>query len=105
MRFQTTIEGESLTEQSHKKSVDVNAIIARYARTGELPGDASAARYGDVSGMNNSYQEVIDESNDKLAVANEFAKDWKPSEAPQAAPEGEPPAKEPSGGIEKGEGA
>jgi phage internal scaffolding protein len=36
VRYQTVMSGESLTEQSHKASTDINNIVNKYARTGVL---------------------------------------------------------------------
>lgn len=43
--------GESLTEQHHKKTCDINKIIARYAKTGLIDHVRKhQGTYGDVSG-------------------------------------------------------
>lgn len=35
-RYQTVIEGISMTEQSHKKETDINNIMSKYQKTGVL---------------------------------------------------------------------
>lgn len=40
---------ESLTQQSQVASVDINNIIERFDRTGQLPQNRTPAMYGDVS--------------------------------------------------------
>lgn len=45
----TEFEGPSKTEQSHENEVDINQIVARAKRTGVMPGNAMAARYGDFT--------------------------------------------------------
>lgn len=43
---------KSLTEQSHKDSCDINVLMARYERSGELPVDEQGqAYYGDFSSV------------------------------------------------------
>lgn len=49
-RVQVVNEGESRTKQSFKKEADVNYIVGRFRKTGELPSPSQiAARYMDVS--------------------------------------------------------
>lgn len=50
-RVQTKFTGESLTEQHHKKSCDINNIMAKYQKTGLIDHMAThQGTYGDVSG-------------------------------------------------------
>jgi len=49
MRLPMYFSGESRTEQSHAAAVDINNIIRRFARTGELPPALNPAVYEDVT--------------------------------------------------------
>lgn len=51
-RFALTIEGESLTKQSHKRECDVNLIIKQYNKTGAINHLVKMeARYGEMTGL------------------------------------------------------
>lgn len=52
---------ERMTKSEFKDDCDINKIIARYQRTGQLPDNAkaAAARYGDFSEVP-PYQEMLD---------------------------------------------
>lgn len=41
--------GPSLTKQSFRKECDINRIMAKYVKTGELPPGLGVGRYGDFS--------------------------------------------------------
>lgn len=43
--------GPSLTVQSHRDSANINNIIARFQRTGELPPATKPAQYADISSV------------------------------------------------------
>ena len=50
-RVKTKSGGKSLTEQSHKKSCDINAIMARYVKTGLIDHvQKYEGTYGDATG-------------------------------------------------------
>lgn len=71
-RVQTEILGESRTQQSHRDSVDVNQIVAKFDRTGQLPPNTKTAQYGDVSDLNAPYSELIEKSRETLDTAGQF---------------------------------
>ena len=50
-RVQAEGGGESDVDQSFALVTDVNDIVARYARTGELPPATRTGRFGDVTGL------------------------------------------------------
>lgn len=56
-RFITEFSGESVTEQSHGEACDINAIVARHARTGFLPPARATPYYGDVTALQGSLHE------------------------------------------------
>lgn len=62
MPFYTVIEGESMTQQSHAASCDINAIIRKFDRTGELPVGRVSGTFGDVTGLQGDLTEQINAS-------------------------------------------
>lgn len=63
------------TQQSHAESCDIHNIIERYDRTGQLPIPLRKGMYGDVSKLNDYYQNVLDDSARTIAEAEAFIKD------------------------------
>lgn len=94
----TFITDESLTQQSHKESVDVNNIVARFARTGILPPGQGNPVYGDVTAFAKPFQEAIDAAGITIEQARDFAANWEPPKA--AEQESVQPPEEPDGGTE-----
>lgn len=66
-------DGESMTHQSHADSCDVNKIIGRYERTGQLPLATRPPQYADVSGLQGDLTERINFAKDALAKSRAFA--------------------------------
>lgn len=57
------VEGESKTEQHHRDEVNINKIIAKYEKTGQMPLRSGVPTYGDFTGMvdfHSAKQAVID---------------------------------------------
>lgn len=50
--------GDSLTVQADSRDADINVIMDRYARTGQMPGLSRLPRYGDFDGISD-YREAI----------------------------------------------
>jgi hypothetical protein len=69
-------DGPSKTQQSHKETVDVNNIIARFDRTGQLPPAKKEGRYGDVTMLNGNLQEVLDKANMTLEEADTWIEEY-----------------------------
>lgn len=44
-------EGPSMTVQSHKDETDINKIVARFHRTGEMPPSTKTPQYADISSI------------------------------------------------------
>ena len=44
--------GETMTIQSERDLTDINNVVAKYQRTGQLPLPTKQAQYGDVSELN-----------------------------------------------------
>lgn len=78
-------DGESMTQQSHFDQTDVNAIVARFDRTGQLPPARQAPVYGDVTGLQGDLTDRINQSRDTISIAEKFAQAWAPKE-PEPAP-------------------
>lgn len=51
--------GESMCERSHADSVDVNKIVARFHRTGDLPKPRHEPIYEDVTGLQGDFRERL----------------------------------------------
>ncbi|AXH74678.1 MAG: internal scaffolding protein [Microviridae sp.] len=82
-----TINNEpSMTQESHFDSTDVNAIVARFERTGLMPENVNAAQYGDVTGLQeHELTELINKARSNKTTAEEFIKNWKPPQEPTMA--------------------
>lgn len=74
VRVQYQTLGESKTHQSHREAVDVNNIIARYERTGQLPPARVAPQYADVTGLQGDLTDLHNHSRATLDVADDFFK-------------------------------
>lgn len=64
-------EGESLTEQQHLESSDINNVINKYMVTGEMAPPKSPALYGDVTAFQADLSERYRESYRILHEAQE----------------------------------
>lgn len=53
---------ESVTQASHFDQTDVNAIVARFERTGALPPSRQQGIYADVTGLQGDLTEMIEAS-------------------------------------------
>lgn len=51
--------GDSLTVQADAKDADINVIMERYARTGQVPGVSRLPSYGDFDGITD-YRQAIE---------------------------------------------
>jgi len=60
-RVPVDLEGQqSKTDRSHGNDTDINNIVARFARTGELPPGNGEGDYADVTGLQNDLTEIIE---------------------------------------------
>lgn len=75
-RTYAEVSGVSKTQQSHKDSVDINNLIARFDRTGVLPMPQKQGQYGDVSIMNDNLQVVLDKANMTLEEADTWIEEY-----------------------------
>lgn len=58
-RVRRVFEGESKTEQNHQNETDINKIVSRYQRTGQMPTNLRLPYFGDFTGVT-SYHEAVD---------------------------------------------
>jgi len=58
-RVECVPEGESLTEQGHAASADINTIMHRAERTGQVQVTAASAMYGDFTAVGD-YQSALE---------------------------------------------
>lgn len=73
-RVQFSTAGDSKTHQSHREAVDVNNIIARYERTGQLPPARMAPQYADVTGLQGDLTDLYNTSSQTIGTADQFFK-------------------------------
>ena len=66
LRVPLIVEGESMTDTSHGNDTDVNNIIARFDRTGQLPGNPGTGQYVDVSALNADLTELLEKQRSAL---------------------------------------
>jgi len=57
--------GNSVTDRSFGNDTDVNKIVARFARTGEIP-EGNQGQYADVTGLQGELTDLIGESREAL---------------------------------------
>lgn len=93
VRFQTVNEEPSMTQQSHFDQTDVNAIVARFERTGVMPPPMRPGQYADVTGLQGDFTEILNRSEKMILDAQAFAATWKepaPEEPPELTPAANP---------------
>lgn len=79
MRVITFTEGETMTQQSHKDQTDVNAIVARFDRTGYMPPEKGQRQYGDVTALQGELTDLIEKSRSDIKKARDFTQAWRPA--------------------------
>lgn len=80
-------EGESMTINSFKDETDINNIVGRYHRTGELPNAKIQPQYADVSGLQGDITETLARAETAAQELGDIqAKAAKANEAKKAAP-------------------
>lgn len=98
-RYVTHLVGESMTQQSHALSCDINSIIERYDRTGTLPVSDRKPSYGDVTALQGDLTERITRSEQAIRATKAHFRDKnknKHGEADSTAPlPSDPPAPPP----------
>ena len=55
-------DGESKTDQSQGNETNINNIVARFTRTGIMPGDGREGQFADVTGLQRDLATLITES-------------------------------------------
>lgn len=99
-RFVTHLVGQSMTQQSHAISCDINRIIERYDRTGSLPVSDKKPSYGDFTSFQGDLTERITRSEQAISATKAHFRNknkTKHDEADTATPApSDPPAPSPS---------
>jgi len=97
IRSTTQFNGESKTQASKGNETDVNAIMARFTRTGILPPVTEQPQYADVTDLQQDLQEILQtgkEAQTRLeflqAEAQKRIKAQQQNETEPAPPEPEP---------------
>lgn len=75
-RLRVHYSAASRTQQSHKDLTDINNIVNRYQRTGQLP-PGRQGQYGDVTALQGDLGEVILRNQETIDKAKEFEADYK----------------------------
>lgn len=70
--------GDGVTQQSFAESCDVHNILARYETTGMLPPGNGPGQYADVSGFNDTLQNLVGVSRSVVDRARAFVQGYKP---------------------------
>lgn len=96
-RFVTECPGESMTEQSHQASCDINVIVERHARLGYLPPPDHPPQYADVTQLQQPLRDRIEFSERVIGIYDEALQAYVP-EPPPAGGSG-------PGTVEPGEGS
>lgn len=78
--------GESMCERSHAPSTDVNNIVARFHRTGELPKARSEPIYEDVTGLQGDFRDRLQFLTDFKARLDSYVEQARQAEAAAATP-------------------
>lgn len=64
-RLQVDLSGQTKrVDTSHGNDTDVNKIVARFARTGQLPTNPIEPQYADVTGLQGDLTEMIEKGKD-----------------------------------------
>lgn len=69
--------GESMTHQSHAESCDINRIIDRYDRTGQLPTGRVQGVYDDVTSLQVDLTDAVNRSREVRSETDKFVKSRK----------------------------
>lgn len=84
--------GESMTEQGHAESCDINNIIRRHTRSGAIPPPDDAPIYADVTQLQGELGERLSWANELQLRVEEFARSY---EAAASSVEAVPPPVDP----------
>lgn len=72
VRVHPLLSGESRTHQSHRDEVDINNVIARFDRNGELPNRPQTPQYADVTEFSGDPTDLINRSRATLDTVGAF---------------------------------
>lgn len=88
IRVPIDVSGESRTHQSHKASVDINHIVARYQRTGDLPPVTDPGQYVDCTQYSQTLTDLVENAANILETAQDFIDNYQPT--PDSSDDGNP---------------
>lgn len=83
VRQQITFPGESKTDRSFGNDTDVNNIVARFARTGDIPQPLGNEQYCDVTGLQGDLTEMIENSRKAISELQEQEREFNQKEQKQ----------------------
>lgn len=72
VRTRTVLDPVSKTHQSFRDACDVNNIVARYERTGELPPARHNPTYGDVVALQGDLTDKVNRSREVISSTTDF---------------------------------
>ena len=80
-RLQISTDKPSVVDTSHGNDTDVNNIVARFKRTGQMPpvphpGAPGSGQYADVTGLQKDLTELVEESREALEKAEEIKREY-----------------------------
>lgn len=76
----------SVTDTSAGNDTDINHIMARFERTGQLPPLQAEPHYIDCTEFSGDLTELINKAQTIRDTAERFISEWKPDEEPPAPP-------------------
>lgn len=76
-------QGESMTDRSHGNETDVNRIVARFTRTGELPPGKGPGQFADVTNLQGDLDSMIIKGRETAAELDNLSKEQKNKEKQQ----------------------
>lgn len=89
-RYITINDEPSQVDRSPGNDTDINNIMDRFARTGQLPGTMPEPYYEDCTPFNRDLTELINEAREVQQRAQDFISTW--SEQPEPPPPQQQPA-------------
>lgn len=77
-RVVTTIYGDSKVDASQGNDTDINKVVERFTRTGELP-PPRPGQYLDCTELQGDLTEMLEKARQVQATAEEFISTWQPA--------------------------
>lgn len=77
-RYITHIPGDSKVDASQGNDTDINKVVERFTRTGELP-PQNPGQYIDCTDLQGDLTEMLEKARQVQATAEEFISTWQPA--------------------------